>query len=183
MTENNVTKQNKELPLIPLYTYYILPYPVTQRHPLTLITFIILVNINTYIFMLTKRGYLIYYQEKHIWDMQMLFNKVAHRLLRGLHYTFLPAFPINHLSFYFYLVLIPHLFYSLVCFAHPLTIVYFLLSFTKWQHWFPVMKLVAPCFIAFDSGKQNWRETMSRDFCLTVITHGIPFHLFWTKIK
>lgn len=56
IAENNVTKQNKELPSIPLYTYYILPYPVTQRHLYPLTTFIILVNINNnYIHVNKKR--------------------------------------------------------------------------------------------------------------------------------
>lgn len=109
--ENNVTKQNKELPSIPLYTYYILPYPVTQRqalYPLT--TFIIPVNINnTYIHVNKKRLPCCYYPEKNIWDMKKsavlrLFNKVwflklAHGLLRGLRYTFLPAFHVNQISF------------------------------------------------------------------------------------
>jgi len=66
--ENNVTKQNKELPSIPLYTYYILPYPVTQRqalYPLT--TFIIPGNINnTYIHINKKRLLYFYYPEKNI---------------------------------------------------------------------------------------------------------------------
>lgn len=42
--EKHMTKQNKELPPIPLCTYYDLPYPVTQRLALDISTaFIILI--------------------------------------------------------------------------------------------------------------------------------------------
>lgn len=43
-----MTKQNNELPPIPLCTYYDLPYPVTQRLALDISTAFIILTFNDY---------------------------------------------------------------------------------------------------------------------------------------
>ena len=108
--KTNLTKQNKELPSIPLLTYYNFSYPVTQRQALIISTQLHYQYCN-YVFIMgscnTNPRCFIHYPEPP---------------LRGLHKTFPLTISmlntsrsISSLLFYFY---------SLVCFAHTLTIFY-----------------------------------------------------------
>lgn len=67
--ENNITKQNKELPSIPLCTYYNLPYPVTQRlalYSFTSTLFNLLISISIYIFNMCAHNTNLYVHKKKV---------------------------------------------------------------------------------------------------------------------
>lgn len=69
--KTNVTKQNKELPSIPLCTYYDLSYPVTQRQACILSLQLDLYSLSVFLFIMCahksnhKKKCLIHHPEQH----------------------------------------------------------------------------------------------------------------------
>lgn len=143
-------------------------------------------------FMLAERRCLIQYPEQHWLNIQNKGHFLnAHRLLRGLHNTFLWLFHIYHIPCNNNSNSSRHSLYSLVCFAHTLTIFYLLSPSTKWEER-NIMAFVShdemgcpvsPCLGLFTLSKdQTGEKQMSSDFPLTPVTHGISFHFSWIKI-